>query len=257
MSARAALIGCAAACAIAAGCSEAPAPAAPEPDPQQVVEEPPLDVEQAPQALPAPIEPILWEVPIFAADVGGHLVDSQFAAGLPALLSELRDQTLAALPARALYDAGAVLSPSETSSTNETLWIHVITDESAEAASEWVRYLSERPAAVALQFTSPQHDLFDARKLETPVIGDASVVFELLRGHSGARWRTTVAVFAQDSAVVFLVLPRRSSAGALSEPEPPGAVLTDLDAVAALAEERLRAMREAALSDPETGAEGE
>lgn len=257
MGARAALIGCAAACAVAAGCggdAVAPAPAEPE-EQQQVVEELEEDPGQAEDAVAEPAEPILWEVPISASDIGGHLADSQFAAGLPALLSELRDPVLAALPGRALYDAGVVLSPSATSATNETLWVHVITDESADAASEWVRYLSERPAAAALQFTSPQHDLFDARKLEEPAAGDASATFELLRGHSGGRWRTTVTVFAQDTAVVFLVLPRRSSAGALAEPEPPGAVLTDLAAAAALASERLREMREAALAAE--GADGE
>lgn len=256
MGARAALIGCAAACAVAAGCSgDAVAPAPAEPEEPQVVEELEEDPGQAEDVRAAPAEPILWEVPISAADIGGHLSDSQFAAGLPSLLSELRDPVLAALPARALYDAGVVLSPSATSTTNETLWVHVITDESADAAAEWVRYLAERPASAALQFTSPQHDLFDARKLDAPAAGDASATFELLRGHSGGRWRTTVAVFAQDTAVVFLVLPRRSSAGALSEPEPPGAVLTDLEAAAALASERLRAMREAALAAE--GADGE
>ncbi len=213
--------------------AEAGAPVEPAPQP-----EPDAPADPAPPP-PAPAEPILWEVPISAADVGGHLVDSQFSASVPALIAELGDPELSLLPARALHDAGVVFSPSPGSSTNETLWIHLITDETPEQASAWVRALAVRPASVALRFTSPQHDLFDALATGGPDVGDESVTFELLRGHSGGRWRTTVSVFAQDTAIVFLVSPRRSDADSLIEPEPEGARLTDVDAVAALISERL------------------
>ena len=203
-----------------------------EPAPDPVV---PEDVSPP----PAPAEPILWEVPITAADVGGHLVDSQFSAAVPSLIDELGDPELSLLPGRALHDAGIVFSPSPGSTTNETLWIHLITDETPEQASAWVRALAIRPASVALRFTSPQHDLFDALVTGGPDAGDESVTFELLRGHSGGRWRTTVSVFAQDTAIVFIVSPRRSDAGSLLEPEPEGARLTDVEAVARLISQRL------------------
>lgn len=238
---------CAAAFLAAAACGGGNQPAPPA-DPAPAAEEG-VPVEPAPQPEPAepadvgpppaPAEPILWEVPISAADVGGHLVDSQFSASVPALIAELGDPELSLLPARALHDAGVVFSPSPGSATNETLWIHLITDETPEQASAWVRALAVRPASVALRFTSPQHDLFDALATGGPDVGDESVTFELLRGHSGGRWRTTVSVFAQDTAIVFLVSPRRSDADSLIEPEPEGARLTDVGAVAALISERL------------------
>ena len=188
---------------------------------------------------PPPAEPILWEVPVTADDVGDHLVDSKFSASIPALIAELGDPELSLLPARALHDDGVLFSPSPDSATTETLWIHLITDETPEQASAWVRALAVRPASVALRMTSPQHDLFDALVTGDPDVGDESVTFELLRGHSGGRWRTTVSVFAQDTAIVVIISPRRAEADSLLGPEPEDAQLTDVEAVAALISERL------------------
>ena len=186
--------------------------------------------------MPDPPPPIIWEVPISAADIGGHLIDSPFAAGLPEWLAALDSPVLSALPARALGEAGAAFSPSAGSETRETMWVHVFTDRSAASAAAWVEALAAEGPAIALRFTSPQHELFGAEARRPPAAGGAAASMELLHGHSGGRWRTRVIVFAADTAVVFLKASRREDADSL----------TDLDAAALLAGERLAAARAAA-----------
>ena len=149
-------------------------------------------------------------------------------------LAELSDPNLSSLPERALNSDGTLMQPSPQAETGETFWMHVFSDVSAESAAEWVRYLASLPPGTALAFINSQHQLFGSDFRSPPELGDAAMSVELLHGHEGGRWITQLVVFAQDAAIVFVKSSRRQEFEAL----------TDIDAVARLISERLRAAPE-------------
>lgn len=185
------------------------------------------------------------ELSLTAADIGGHLVDTPFRAALPGLLAEQVDEEVSDLPERArrawgaTAESGAVFSPSESSGTGETFWMHLLNDESAASAMAWVVYLGSLSAGETLSFLSPGHDLLSAEWRLPPEVGSASAAATLLHGHEGGVWRSDLVVFSFGAAVVFL----RSSmevggdTGRVAESPP----LTRIDDVARLIGERLTA----------------
>ena len=144
-----------------------------------------------------------WEFSVASADVGSHLEEKSYAAGLPSLLEASEDGMLSSLPGRALASSGIHFSDSEDSPTGETLWLHVFTDESAEAAVEWVKYLASQPPALT-GILVPHHELFEASFQPAPLVGDASVAIQLLHGHSGICVSSTLLVFAQTRVLILL-----------------------------------------------------
>jgi len=138
------------------------------------------------------------EVPI-----GRHLEPTEIEVGLQFWLEASEDSLVAALPGRAEASVGVLYQPSLDSPTAETFWIHVYTDRSRDDAIEWVRHLASQPPSLA-RIIVPQHELFDARFREAPIVGDASVLIELHHGHSGGCWQSALLVFAQNGVIVFM-----------------------------------------------------
>ena len=180
--------------------------------------QPPAESPAEPQAEQQPAAPPPVQVIVLTVDdLGAHLEATALQAGLIEWLENMQDPVISALPARALGHDGSVFSPSATSPNGETFWWHVITDVSAESAEAWVRYLSEQSPAIALSFTSPDHDLFRAEAVAVPRLGSAAMSARLLHGHEGGRWRTEVIVFSQGAAIVFLRSSRREERDSLTE----------------------------------------
>lgn len=144
-----------------------------------------------------------WEFSVASTDVGAHLEEKSYAAGLPSLLEASEDRMLSSLPGRALASSGIHFSDSEDSPTGETLWLHVFTDQSAESAVEWVKYVASQPPALT-GILVPHHELFQARFEPAPLVGDASVSIHLLHGHSGICVSSTLLVFAQTRVLILL-----------------------------------------------------
>lgn len=183
-----------------------------------------------PQQAPAqPAEPPTQVLVLTEADVGRHLKATDWAVGVMEWIGELQDRTLAALPRRALWNDGRIFVPTAESASGETFWLHVVTDQSAEQAQAWVRYLAAQPPSAALGFTSPEHRLFEAVRGEPPQLGGAALAVRLLHGNAGGRYRTELIIFAQDGAIVILCNTR-------AEDKPP---LTVLPAIAELISKRL------------------
>ncbi|MYB23418.1 MAG: hypothetical protein F4066_03630 [Chloroflexi bacterium] len=135
--------------------------------------------------------------------IGRHLEPTEIEVGLQFWLEASEDSIVAALPGRAEASVGVLYQPSLDSPTGETFWIHVYTDRSREDAIEWVRHLASQPPSLA-RIIVPQHELFDARFREAPIVGDASVLIELHHGHSGGCWQSALLVFAQNGVIVFM-----------------------------------------------------
>ena len=152
-----------------------------------------------------PAEQVVRErqLTITSADVGTHLEEKSYAAGLPSWLEASEDRTLSSLPGRSLTSSGIAFSPSGESPTGETLWLHVFTDQSEESAADWVKYVASQQPDLAGVIV-PHHRLFAASFLPAPLVGDASVAIELYRGHSGICVRSALLVFAQGRDLVFL-----------------------------------------------------
>ena len=144
-----------------------------------------------------------WEFSVASADVGSHLQEKSYAAGLPSLLEASEDRMLSSLPGRALASSGIHFSDSEDSPTGETLWLHVFTDQSAETAVEWVKYLASQPPSL-IGILVPHHELFEASFQPAPLVGDASVAIQLLHGHTGICVSSTLLVFAQTRVLILL-----------------------------------------------------
>ncbi len=136
--------------------------------------------------------------------VGDHLEETEFEVDLQSELEASEDAELVALPGRSKDSAGKLYSPSQNSPTEESFWIHVFTDQSMEAAIEWVRYLASQPPASARIIVPQNHDLFAAAFQGAPNVGEASVSIELLHGHSTRCWRSALLVFAQNGVIVFM-----------------------------------------------------
>ena len=189
---------------------------------------------------------------VTSEDVGAHLEPRSYAAGLPSWLEASEDPNLSSLPGRSLAVSGIAFSPSDDSPTEETLWLHVFSDESEESATDWVKYLASQPPQLASVIV-PHHELFDARFLPSPVVGDASVAIELFHGHSGICVRSALLVFARGAVLVFLfnsieitsatvASQTAQSAGLIPqhcEVELAANRLTDIDSIAHLISERL------------------
>ncbi len=224
---------------MASGCNGEPEPPLVQEPAQQTEPEQQQQIQSPDPAQEQPGAPPVRTLELTAADIGSHLEDTTLLAGLPLDLAEMSDPILAALPQRALHSDGALMQPSPQAQTGETFWMHVFTDVSRESATEWVRYLASLPPGTALAFTSPQHELFDSAVRPLAEIGDAAVSVALLHGHQGGSWLTQLVVFAQDGAIVFAKVALRVDVPALSAVaiQP----LTDLDAVAKLISDRLRA----------------
>lgn len=181
------------------------------------------------QTLAPPADPPTQVLVLTEADVGRHLKATDWAVGVMEWIGELQDPTLAALPRRALWNDGRIFVPTAESASGETFWLHVFTDQSAEQAEAWVRYLAAQPPSAALGFTSPEHRLFEAVRAEPPQLEGAALALRLLHGNAGGRYRTDLIVFAQGAAIVILCNTR-------AEDRPP---LTVLPAIAELITERL------------------
>lgn len=203
-----------------------------------------------------PAEQIVRErqLTITSADVGAHLEEKSYAAGLPSWLEASEDRSLSSLPGRSLTSSGIAFSPSDESPTGETFWLHVFTDQSEESAADWVKYVASQPPDLAGVIV-PHHRLFASSFLPAPLVGDASVAIELYRGHAGICVRSALLVFAQGRDLVFLFtsieittddngsaqdgarigLPAHCDLTAVDTR------LTDIDAIARLISERLSA----------------
>ena len=188
------------------------------------------------------------EVELNAADVGPHLVWTPWQAALPGLLSEVSDPVLSALPSRSIArwgppppDPGVLFSPSESSSTQETFWMYLIQDVSAESAVDWVVYLGSLEAGAALGFLSPQHQLVAATWRPPPMIGGSSLAGTLWHGHEGGTYRSDLVVFSVGATLIFLrsAMEVGGETGRALDAMP----LTDIDAVAALVEQRLQVVK--------------
>ena len=189
---------------------------------------------------------------VTSEDVGAHLEPRSYAAGLPSWLEASEDSMVSSLPGRALAVSGIAFAPSDDSPTEETLWLHVFSDEQEASAADWVKYLASQPPQLASVIV-PHHELFDAEFLPSPVVGDASVAIELFHGHSGICLRSELLVFAQGAVLVFLfnsIEITSDAAGSQTsqsdgvipqqcEIEQAGTRLTDIDAIANLISDRL------------------
>ena len=182
-------------------------------------------------------------------DVGAHLEPRSYAAGLPSWLEAAEARELSTLPGRALAVSGIAFSPSDDSPTEETLWLHVFTDESEESAVDWVKYVGSQPPEL-MSIIVPHHELFAASFLPAPVVGDISIAIELYHGHGGICVRSSLLVFAQERVLVFLFnsieitgqRPDTQAEGALPahcEVRQVASRLTDINAIAQLISERL------------------
>ena len=230
-------------------------------DDAEVPVEPEVAAQEDQQAEDTPVESAdeqaelaVRELIVTSEDVGAHLEERSYAAGLPSWLEESEDEVLSSLPGRALPSSGVAFSPSDESATGETFWLHVFTDRSEESAADWVKYVASQPPELAGVIV-PHHRLFAARFLPAPLVGDASVAIELYRGHSGICVRSALLVFAQGRELIFLFSSIEitrdvddSSAAAGGNGVPAhcdlGAVdglLTDIDGIAHLLSARLSA----------------
>ena len=194
------------------------------------------------------------EFSISSSDVGEHLEEKSYEVGLPYWLEASDEEELAALPTRALASSGIFFSPSPESSTQETLWLHVFTDESDDSAVDWVKYVASQPESLASAIVW-HHELFAARLSPAPVVGDASVSIEMFHGHGGLCLRSGLLIFAQERVLVFLFnsiditiatdgpQPAPGDDGIPAQCAVAGAVkrLTDNDEIALLISERLSA----------------
>ena len=194
------------------------------------------------------------QLTITSADVGAHLEEKSYAAGLPSWLEASEDRSLSSLPGRSLTSSGIAFSPSDESPTGETFWLHVFTDQSEDSAADWVKYVASQPPDLAGVIV-PHHRLFAASFLPAPLVGDASVAIELYRGHSGICVRSALLVFAQGRDLVFLFTSieittddngstqadTRIGLPAHCDQSAVDTRLTDIDAIARLISERLSA----------------
>lgn len=194
------------------------------------------------------------EFTITSADVGAHLEEKSYEVGLPYWLEASGEPELAALPARALASSGIFFSPSPESTTEETLWLHVFTDESDDSAVDWVQFVASAPESLASAIVW-HHELFAARLIPAPLVGDDSVSVEMFHGHSGLCLRSGLLIFAQERVLVFLFnsiditiatdgpQPAPGDDGIPAQCAVGGAVkrLTDNDAIALVISERLSA----------------
>ena len=182
--------------------------------------------------------------------VGLHLVPTDIHVPVDLLLAASEDPVLAAWPARTRASVGTLFQPSEDSPTEESFWLHVFTDQTSEAAIEWVDYLAAQPPTLA-GFLVPHHDVFEARFRPPPEVGDTGAAIVLLHGHRGGCWRSELVVFAQDRRVVLLrntfeittdeigAASAGSAAGELCDETKSARQLTDLDAIAQFISEQL------------------
>ncbi len=136
-------------------------------------------------------------------DPGEHLVETDLEVGLDSWLEILDDPILSDLPRRSFDASGTFYDPSDESTTDESFWLHVFADESAESGLAWIKHLASQPPELA-SFIVPRHDVFEASFGPTPPVGAASVSLELLHGHSGGCWRSEVVIFVQLNLVIFL-----------------------------------------------------
>jgi len=135
--------------------------------------------------------------------VGDHLVEESLQAGLAVWLERSEDTTIHALPERALGSSGLSYGHSEQSPTDEVLWIHVFTDESKGAATDWVNYVGSNPEQLVKDIT-PHQTVFDVRVLSLSQVGDASVSIQVFRGNDVLCIYSLLMVFAQDGVIFFL-----------------------------------------------------
>ena len=229
------------AAAMAAACNGDVQPPEPDQVDQTQTEQPPPD-----QSTPSTLQPstgFTLEVPDEV--VGEHLEATGISVPLDLLLQESDDAEVGALPQRAKASVGLLYQPTLDSQTQETFWFHVITDESEQAAVDWVKYLASQPPSL-MRFIAPHPDLMSAEFRPTPVVGDAAVSIQLISGHSGGCWLSELLVFAQRNALVFLknAIEITAQEGnvegpALCDETRAQFQLTDIDAIARLISERL------------------
>ena len=219
----------------------------------------PAQAEQGDEEEPVALQPAQQmvrerQLTITSADVGAHLEERSYAAGLPSWLEASEDRSLSSLPGRSLTSSGIAFSPSDESPTGETFWLHVFTDQSEDSAADWVKYVASQPPDLAGVIV-PHHRLFAASFLPAPLVGDASVAIELYRGHSGICVRSALLVFAQGRDLVFLFNSIEITSEADAAARPSGRIglpahcdlsavdsrLTDINAIAHLISERLSA----------------
>lgn len=244
--------------ALCAACGE-PSPGPPNPDngqqqsPSEEAEVNGLQTDP-PQADVDPDGGYTLEVPI--EYVGEHLEPTKHDVPVDSWLEASGDQTLAALPGRARGSVGTLFQPSASSATQESFWMHVITDRSKQDAIDWIKYLASQEPGSTRFHIPRQHEVFQASFLPAPLIGDASVSIELLNGHYGGCWRTELLVFAQDGYIVMLrngievtreeeedAQPAGRGAARCQEPDLVPS-LTDIDTIAQAISERLYADRQ-------------
>ena len=233
--------------ALTLACSD---PAASPAQPLNGQETPQQPVEQvSPDPDPEPPPEVTLEVPV--ADVGEHLEPTEFWAPVLSWLEASENDTVAALAARSRASVGKLFQPSVDSPTQEVFWLHVITDESKEAAIDWVKHLASQDPSIARILTPRNHEVFNAAFRPAPVVGDVSVWIELLHGHDNGCWRADLLVFAQDGLVILLrtgieitsevdSATQQAARGASLCTEPGVVVpLTDLNSIAAVISNRL------------------
>ena len=197
---------------------------------------PPIVEEEQPQEQP---EQEVRVLNLTSAEVGAHLEREPYEFTLPSSLAASGDPVLAALPARAVLSSGNVYSPAEGSPTGETMWLHVFTDESAEAALGFVEYAAAQPPTV-FNVLARHHDFVDAAFLPPPAAGDAAVSIELIHGHAYSCFRSNLLIFAQGRVLIFLSTTIEITGEQEAGPSGRGhcdlarieAALTDLEAVA-------------------------
>ena len=177
--------------------------------------------------------------------VGEHLESTGISVPLDLLLQEADDPLVGALASRSLASEGLLYQPTMDSPTQETFWVHVITDESQQSATDWVKYLASQPPAL-MRFIVPHPELFSAQFRPTPVVGDTAVSIQLISGHSGGCWLSELLVFAHRNRVVFLknaiaitVQDTNSGGGGLCDETRAQSQLTNIEAIALVISEVL------------------
>ena len=199
-------------------------------------------------------QPRIRELILTSDDVGSHLEGQQYEANLRSWLESSEDSKIADLPKRVPAEAssGIVFSPSQESVTDETLWVHVFTDQSVQLAIDWVEHVASGSAQVA-SVVVPRLQLFGASFLPAPSVGAVSVSIEMLYGHSNNCWHSVLLMFAQEGVLVFLLSSieiTREEDGSTEAASDDGLPLhcnvaattnrlTDVDAIAWLISERL------------------
>ena len=140
---------------------------------------------------------------VAADDIGWHVEATSHEAPVAAWLEASEASFLGELPRRAISSSGVFFQPSAESPTGETFWLHVFTDESGEAANQWVSNIAPNMALVARSLV-PAHEVFLAEFRPATPVGDIATSFEIFSGHSGGCWLSQVVIFAQDKVVVLL-----------------------------------------------------